>query len=432
MSLNRQEQPVLYRTKEITLDSIIGQRIEPESTVFINRYINMEAGKIEIPSSFTSYVQSTFNSVNSQIQNAKFITHFLNYVTIQAHENNCEFDNVKIKGLSQLNFTHAASYLRYCISELNNSHTTCILKKRSILKFYDYLKDNEVIDIVIKKREYIDKNNIRREKIISPFNEHLYRVKFPPKIGKLNKAKYMDNNIYRLFIKCCEEKFPELVLGVFLQTRAGLRAGEVVNCTASSIHINKGSYFSRVDVLDRQVYLFGEAFDDSLKSSQVKKQRYNQIILDLNEELEDIYYKHLKLMNSLRTKHTPKDALFINKDGYAMTGVEYRNKFYALKKYFLKRLQMKSYSDYGYYNTCTWGSHIGRAIYTNYCIIEGLCCTADGKPSARILAMLRGDSTEEAAQTYIDELTLYKYRRKKVNSLVRDLTQVLSNSEVLN
>lgn len=431
MSLNYQEQPVLYKIKELTVDSIIGQRIEPESTVFINRYINTEVGQLEIPSSFTGYIQSAFDSLNTQVLNAKFITHFLNYVTIQAHENNSEFDDVKINGLKSLNFTHAASYLRYCISELNNSHATSKSKKTSILKFYDYLKENEIIDVVIEKRWYLDKNNVRREKIVSPFNKHLYRVKFPPKIGKIKKAKYMDDNIYRLFMKCCEDKFPELKLGVFLQTRAGLRAGEVVNCTVGSIQVNKGSYFSSVDVLDRQFYLFGDDFEDTLKTSQVKKQRYNQPIIDLDEELEDIYNKHLKLMNSRRKKHTPKEALFINEDGYAMTGVEYRNKFYALKKYFLKKLQMKSYSDYEYYDTCTWGSHIGRAIFTNYCIIEGLCCTSDGKPSARILAKLRGDSSEESAQAYIDEIMISKYRRKRINSLMSDLEKSLENMEVL-
>lgn len=432
MALKYQEQPVLYNIKEITVDSIIGQRIEQEPTVFINRYINTEDGQLQIPSTFTSYIQSAFDSVNTQVQNAKILTHFLNYVTIQTHENNSEFDDIRIKGLKALNFTHAASYLRYCISELNNSYTTCMIKKRCILYFYDYLKDNEIIDVVIEKKEYVDKDNNKKTRIVSPFNKHLYRVKFPPKIGKVNKARYMDDNIYSLFMDCCKERFPELTLGIFLQTRAGLRAGEVVNCTVSSININKGSRFSSVDVLDRQFYLFGDAFDDTLKTSQVKKQRYNQPILDLDEELEDIFDKHLELMNSLRKKHTPKDALFINKDGYAMTGVEYRNKFYALKRYFLKKLQEKSYSDYDRYNTLTWGSHIGRAIFTNYCIIEGLCSTSDGKPSARILAKLRGDSTEEAAQSYIDELIIGKYRIKRINSLVSNLEKALEDMEVLN
>ena len=432
MTLRYQEQPVLYKIKEITVDSIIGERIEQEPTVFINRYINTEVGQLQIPSTFTSYIQKSFTSVNTQVQNAKILTHFLNYVTLQAHEKNSEFDDVRIKGLKELNFTHAASYLRYCISELNNSYTTCMIKKRCILYFYDYLKDNKIIDVVIEKKEYLDKDNNRRTRIVSPFNKHLYRVKFPPKIGKLDKARYMDDNIYREFMKCCKDKFPELTLGIFLQTRAGLRAGEVVNCTVNSIHINNGSRFSSVDVLDRQFYLFGDAFDDTLKTSQVKKQRYNQPILDLDEELEDIYNKHLKLMNSRRKKHTPKQALFINKDGYAMTGIEYRNKFYALKNYFLKKLQMLSYSDYDRYNTLTWGSHIGRAIFTNFCIIEGLCCTSDGKPSARILAKLRGDSSEEAAQAYIDELIIAKYRRKRITSLMSDLTEALNEMEVLN
>ena len=426
-----QEQPVLYRVKEKTVNRVIGKRIEPEHAVFINRYIYTEVGKLEIPSMFTSYIQSSFDSVNTQIQQAKFITHFLNYITIQAYENNSEFEDVKTKGLKSLNFTHAASYLRYCIEELNNSRQTCMLKQRSILRFYDYLKENEIIDIVIEKIEYLDKNNIRRQKIVSPFNQHLYKVHFPPKIGKLNKAKYMDDNVYKLFMKCCEEICPEIKLGIFLQTRAGLRAGEVVNCTIDAIHINSGNYFSSIDVLDRQLYLFGKDFDDTLKTSQVKKQRYNQPIIDLEGKLEEIYNKHLKLMTIRRKKHTPKNALFINKDGYAMTGVEYRNKFNSLKKYFLKEIQKESMSDWTYFNDRTWSSHIGRAIYTNFCIIEGLCNTSAGNPSARILALLRGDSSDKSAQAYLDEFIVNNYRKKRVNELKRDVELAISRMEVL-
>lgn len=420
---------ITYEFRQIPVDRVVSQKVIKETKVFIVRTTTYNGTPITIPSVFSSYIQDSSNSLNSQIRNAKFICAFLNYVLDESYENNEYFVNIKQGGFRSLNFKHASSYLAYCIDERGNSYETAKAKEKTLLKFYDYLNNYKIIDVKIDKLVYTDKNNNIRERIKSPFNTYDYRVRFPEKISSSKKLKNLESHIFKLFIKCCDELYPEIKLGVYLQTMGGLRLGEVVNCTLSSINIKNGSKFSSVDVLDNQEKLF-YSYYKSLESNQVKKPRYNQVLLDPEEKLNDIYNKHLTLMNSRRKQHTPKDALFIDKNGYAMSGTYYKNRFYALKRYFLNKLKNISFSDFYELSIRPWGTHIGRGIFTNYCIINGYCNTSDGNPNAVLLAKLRGDSSPLSAQSYIDEIALLKNRKLKINSLKSNIKNKLKDGKL--
>lgn len=420
-------QLIFYKTKVKTINKIIGSRIEEKAEVFLSRILKTNYGEIEIPSYFSEYIQSVSMSLGTKKSYAKIISQFLNYVIVQQNTNNSNFDDIREKGLRGLQWTHAVEYLKYCISERKNGATTSRIKSNVIIDFYDYLNTFKVIDVHIEKIDYVDAEGEPRQKIVNPFKKHEYRVVFPKRTGGTKKKKYMDYHIYDLFMEACKEVCPELKLGIFLQTRAGLRAGEVVNCLVDSITIDKGKHIHSIDVLDNQEILFGKGYEDILETCQVKRPRYNQPIIDLDKEFEEIYNEHLKIITKRRKSYTPKGALFIDKEGNAMSGVDYRNKFYSVKKRFLEKLKEKQYSKYKEYVEIPWGSHIGRAIFTNYCIIKGLCSTSDGLPSAKILAKLRGDFSEEASQAYIDDLQIMKAREIKINRLMSSLNERLDN-----
>lgn len=421
-------QPIFYKAKIQTINRIYETRVEKEPKVFLIRLVNTDYGEIEIPSYFSGYIKNLSKSIGTQKTYAKVIAQFLNYVILQQNTNNSIYDDIREKGLRGLQWTHAADYLQtYCLDERENGPATSRLKSQVLIDFYDYLNTFGVINVPIEKIDYVDANGNPKTKTLNPFDKHEYRVIFPEEVTGTKKKKYMDYNVYKLFMEAADETYPELKLGIFLQTRAGLRSGEVVNCLVDSITVGEGERIHSVDVLDNQELLFGRGYEDVLETCQVKRQRYNQPIIDLDKEFEELYTDHLKLMNKRRKSYTPKGALFIDKNGNPISGVDYRNKFYSVKKRFLEKLEEKQYSKAHEYTKRPWGSHIGRAIFTNYCIIKGLCSTSDGIPSAKILAKLRGDRSETASLEYIEDTEIMKAREIKVNSLMTALNKRLDD-----
>lgn len=409
-----------YKVKKKLIDKVVGQTIKQELEVFIVRTTTNDDGlEITLPSTFTSFISDLGGSLNTRYIAAKYLCQFLNYIIIQSHENNEDFKDIKDQGFVSLNFTHAASFLKHCINELFNARDTAKAKERLILQFYDYLNTFEVINVPIQKETYLDSNGVPKEKILSPFNTYRYKVVYPEKIATSKKLKYMEPHILDLFMDCCDEICPEISLGVYIQTMGGLRLGEVVNCTLKSINIKKGT-FSSIDVLDNQSNLFYNK-DSLLHSCQVKKPRYNQVLINENNKLNRLYDKHIKLMNKRRTSNTPKEALFIDNKGLAMTGTYYQYKFLQVKDFFLEKLSTLSYSDYLEFRDRPWGTHIGRGIFTNYCIINGYCNNAEGIPCATILAKLRGDSNIYSSKDYIDSIATAKNRERKINTLTSSL-----------
>ena len=50
----------------------------------------------------------------------------------------------------------------------------------------------------------------------------------------------------------------------------------------------------------------------------------------------------------------------------------------------------------------SWGSHIGRHIYTNYLITNGLLKNIVGHNDPKLLMNLRGDSNTKSAEVYLN------------------------------
>lgn len=181
-------------------------------------------------------------------------------------------------------------------------------------------------------------------------------------------------------------------MGVYYQIFGGLRVGDAVNVSKSSI-TNIGPFGRHGQILNITQRDFREDLSDSSGSNGTKKER-DQAILPYKDMLSFLYQNHLR---NFISKHT--DALFVNTRGGAMTGDSYRYYFTKLKSRFIKRLiekgdiELLTYAEY--LKRVEWNTHIGRGIFSNI--------MAEYVDNALQLASARGDSTLDASLKYIED-----------------------------
>ena len=63
----------------------------------------------------------------------------------------------------------------------------------------------------------------------------------------------------------------------------------------------------------------------------------------------------------------------------------------------------------------SWGSHIGRHIYTNYLITNGLLKNIVGHNDPKLLMILRGDSNTKSSEVYLNLDSITKTVASEVN-----------------
>lgn len=129
---------------------------------------------------------------------------------------------------------------------------------------------------------------------------------------------------------------------------------------------------------------------------------------------------HRKKILDERKIDTP--ALFINRDGKAMTAESYKYRFNKVKAEFLNYLKIIDDPKYNDYSTFKWSTHIGRGIFTNFIISQGLC-TIQGVFNPRLLADLRGDKNTSSAKDYIDIYNLVRTIELSNNIMVDELSK---------
>lgn len=415
---------VKYKIKICNVQRVKGESVVTEQVVLIVQSIKVNQDSVDIPHPISAFPLHMSRVINTQKAYANAVCSFLNFIQKEIESNNPEFDELKQKGLAELKFKHGSQYLNYCGDNLGNSKDTVKYKEHILLKFYDYLIIKGILNdkkMVLEKETYTDYKGDTITKIKNPFNNLDLRVHYPAKANDIEKRKNMSTQLWHLLLEVCDMYAPEITLGLFFQIMGGLRMGEVVNLTIDAITLNDNSSGMTLHIQDRQSRLFKNRKVD-LSSSQVKKERLNQMVMDPYKELDYIYNRHLKLINDIKSETSPecKDALFYNSKGLPLTGENYRDRFYKVKNKFLEILKEKSYSDYVSLKQMKWGTHIGRGIYTNYLIEHGLVDTIDGQLNARVLASLRGDKSESSAQAYIDNFTIREDVKRKINNIGKD------------
>lgn len=398
------------------------ESIVTKNVAFIVQRITVDNNVIDIPHPVSAYVQAASNIINTQKFKADKINQFLNFTLREIEEDNDDFIELPQKGLCGLNFIHAAAYLNYSGEELLNAYKTVTSKENIIIDFYLYLINAGILDkdVRLETYTYIDDYGKSKIGIVNPFRSPDTYVRYPDKNSrnKKIKRKNMDIDTWMMLIETAQKRDPIMAFPVYSQIMGGLRRGEVVNLITDAIMPGKDNRHMELDIADRQHILFINR-NVNLTSSQVKKPRANQIVLDPFKDLFPLYERHLKIINEIktRTKSPFKTALLVNDDGLPMTGENYRYRFNKLKDAFLEELQYKSYETYTDLYKTRWGTHIGRGIFTNFIIEQGLADGLSEKALERFVADLRGDKNVESAKDYIDIYNITKQLQKNINNL---------------
>jgi hypothetical protein len=82
-------------------------------------------------------------SVNTELTVAQIIVPFLNFILDKVNLKLSEY--IGIKGLEDLQESHANAYLQYCVDEKSNKNKTLDMKENFLSKFYKYLWDEKIL-----------------------------------------------------------------------------------------------------------------------------------------------------------------------------------------------------------------------------------------------------------------------------------------------
>lgn len=395
-----------YKVKEITIRDFSKYKDkERKEIIIVKQYNDSDAW---IPSKLTSYLKKMCNDMsnNSKIKEGRVITIFLNYINHEISLGyNSVFDTLKEKGLYGLNFYHLSEF----ISSLQdiNSYQTVKEKENILLKFYDFLYRLGITseDAKVERVPVPVKNQNRNQviwQIVNPFKGNPnFEVHYPDTDARLRREilKDMDEDLWEAFIDYAIDKHRNIALGVVFQIFGGIRQGEVVNLTLEAVELNEIKNHITLSIQDRQSELFERGVDT--RYSQVKKVRENQPVFNFNGKLFKIWSEHLDYLNTLKKRHH-KSALFIDSHGYPMTGQVYQKEFHKLKWNFIKFIEQEKPSVADELKVKSWGSHIGRHIFTNYLIKKGYLKNIMGYSDPKLLMILRGDSSVKSSEVYLD------------------------------
>ncbi|MEK5443614.1 site-specific integrase [Fredinandcohnia sp. FSL W7-1320] len=362
------------------------------------------------PHPLTDFIRTKYEfkgmGISSQINVAREIVKFLNFIYEEIENGNGNFTPLKVSGLRGLRLIHASRYITYLTAK-GLKRNTVLTAEGYLTRFYHFLQQQELLEEDIMLDHQV--NKMGSLVLLSPFTHPSLETRYPSRHEPIiNKLKDFGKNRYQLvveFIQEAREISPEIALGICFQFYGGLRRGEVVNLTLGSLK-PQGLYGLNSLVLDvdnHQDLLFSHLKDT--KKEQVKKIR-KQTVLP-NNLLTVVYKDHMEILHRKKLKN--QSILFYNSDGQAMSGYSYEQKFNKVKESFLSKLLSTPgrYSDYKLLSETSWSTHIGRGIFTNFLFDMGLTVTQ--------IAIARGDSNIESALAYVDKKITIKNIQEMIN-----------------
>ena len=376
-----------------------------------------------VPSQLTSYLKTmcSQSSENTKIKEGRTICQFINFINDEIDRGYNElFTTLKTTGLYGLNLYHLCDFLNSLKYEV--SYATVKDKEGILLKFYDYLyqigitgEDAKIERVPTPIKSKQNENTQAKMQIVNPFkNNPNMKVQYPNIEEKnSNVLKNMNEELWNDFLDFAEDKYSNIAFGVALQICGGLRQGEAVNLTIDALTPFRDKNYIEIDVDDRQRELF---LSRGVKTecSQVKRPRPMQPAFNFNGKLFDMLDKHLENLKN-NPKRTNDNALFINSYGDPMTGEVYQKEFKRLKQDFIEKLQKTKPSKAKELREKSWGSHIGRHIFTNHLIEKGYLKNIVGYNDPKLLMILRGDKSIKSAEVYIDLKTVTEAVASEIN-----------------
>ncbi|MEE4567215.1 hypothetical protein V2U94_06175 [Paenibacillus polymyxa] len=321
-----------------------------------------------------------YRAYNSQRLHANFLCSFLNYILIEHRT------KYKLSSLQELQFSHGTAFLNE-LTKKDRSRVTVRKAERTLTLFYEFLAKKKLLfyvdESVFKKKILYGKSN--QKYTISPFEGVVI-----PKNKQAHIAHDLPEQYILPLIEMAVKVANPIALGVYLQCFGGIRQGEIMNIQKSDV-TSIGSYGEFGLVIRLQQKNLRTDIKDSSGTSGVKKPR-RQIIFPIQDWLQLLYKNHIEIYSCI----DGSDALFVNRDGKAMSGQSYRAYFSKLKNEFLKQLRKSSNPDDLIYaiklEEYKWSTHLGRGIFTNL--------LAEEANNPYDIALPRGDSNLASSLVY--------------------------------
>lgn len=348
---------------------------------------------IEIPSVFNKFTYNLYKkspiSIPKNINTT--ICQFLNFVREKSIlGDDDEFVKLRKTKINGLTFYHLKEFLTYCIDICDNSYSTIKQKEKRLFDFYKLLHSSDLITVKWTYHIGTDKHGNRKRVYQNPLDLVEYHIDYPSKNKSYDKIVDLSDEDIDLLLETCENYVEDILFAIALCMFGGLRKGEVVNLTVNDLRL-----FDDENVMGVNIQYRPELFEDRLLSDSGVKRKRIQCVFNDNGQLYYYYRKHMKYREKiLKQNNTKSEALFIDKNGKALTGSNYIHRFARLKKIFLEKKQTDGYTEFLRLSDNKWGSHICRGIFTNLCIRRGYALSIEH------LMALRGDTSTTSSIPY--------------------------------
>lgn len=371
---------------------------------------------ISLAKSINLNVSDGARSVSSEVKIIHPVSEFIisryyarEYATMKKHSDNLvgflnyilrNRKSLNIAAITDLKLSHGTQFLNYLGREKKVSRGTVKLYERTLTNFYVFLSDKELL-LEVSKSKFIRKQDQWGRKFYeSPFAGVIYPGY---KISKKEHA--FPLRYFPLLLEIAILEAPRIALGIYLQFFGGLRVGEVVN-------ISRDSAKRRIAYGDFLIKLEKQNFRSDIKDrsgTSVKRKRH--------QEIYNIKNWLTVLFNDHHLRFVPIDgtnALFVNRDGKAMTAKSYSQYFNRVKKLFCDYLkQYGSAEDIvvsDHLRFSDWSTHIGRGTFTNM--------IAEQTENPFLVAYKRGDRQLDSSLPYMAKTTRL---RQKIEQLFEGL-----------
>lgn len=411
-----------FVVREYEVLQVIGENTYKEECIGIA--IHDPWKNIDYPSPITNFIKSKYRrkntSLSSQSNPAYCVCRFLNYCRDKVNNGDYEFKELLQNGLFGLKRKHASIYIsdlsrRSRAGELKPQYVRSIIRYLNI--FYEWLNEEQILNDKVNftyKVKSINNGSTNEGKLIIQdiFDNGELGTVYPPKRNKkVYKLVDFGANRYKLvdeFLNIAEQIAPEIYLGCCFQFFGGLRRGEVVNLTRSSLIKFEDGYI--LDVIDNRHILFPDKKNTS--SEQVKVAREQSLFW--NKHISFALEKQFELLNIMKKKgKLPiSEALLINPrmGGYPLTGKVYWDKFNLVKNELLAKLSKEGKSkEFNFLSSKPWSTHIARGVFTNFCLDMGM--------SISETAIARGDSDLSSVMAYVESLNAYESMNVAMNNI---------------
>lgn len=297
-----------------------------------------------------------------------------------------------------------------------------------LLSYIEYNKDTQQFRFRPEQIFNIDVVTDRktgRKSIIRRYNK--LHVKAPRKTTKKNR--YLLKQHLELILEAAKKYDPMLTFGIALQAYAGLREGEVVNLTRSSIKTIYGGYgtLRALEVNITESAPFVVSWEGSSEFGSIKVPRTQRVYDDFAQTAYELFQEHESILFSFGADDSPDAPLFLNRWGNPMSVATYcgriKDLFYdhflpslirltdaenlwAINGPFIEKWQNREDPITGDILSGEYpGAHMFRHWFTMY-----LMCTA--KLSNDEIMKWRGDSNPNSMLDYIhintDMINLYR------------------------